>query len=63
MIPSPYPKSTRWLIIAPALFLLVFLAIPTAVLVQRGASADAFLNIISAQVLDELHGSPCGKPC
>jgi thiamine transport system permease protein len=47
MIPSPYPKSTRWLIIAPALFLLVFLAIPTAVLVQRGASADAFLNIIS----------------
>ena len=48
MIASPYPKSTRWLIIAPALFLLVFLAIPTAVIVQRGASADAFLDIISS---------------
>ena len=48
MIASPYPKSTRWLIIVPALFLLVFLAIPTAVIVQRGASADAFSNIISS---------------
>jgi thiamine transport system permease protein len=48
MITSPYPKSTRWLIIAPALFLLVFLAIPTGVIVQRGASADAFFNIISS---------------
>jgi len=47
MITSPYPKSTRWLIIAPALFLLVFLAIPTAAIVQRGASVDAFASIIS----------------
>ena len=34
--------------ITPGLFLLVFLAIPTAVIVQRGASADAFFNIISS---------------
>jgi len=34
--------------ITPALFLLVFLAIPTVVIVQRGASADAFFNIISS---------------
>jgi len=47
MITSPYPKSTRWLIIAPGLFLLVFLAIPTAAIVQRGASVDAFASIIS----------------
>ena len=47
MTPSPYPKSTRWLAIAPALFLLVFLAIPTAVIVQRGVSIDAFADIIA----------------
>ncbi|MFM2235680.1 MAG: hypothetical protein RL296_1339, partial [Actinomycetota bacterium] len=47
MITSPYPKSTRLLIIAPGLFLLVFLAIPTAAIVQRGASVDAFASIIS----------------
>ena len=34
--------------ITPGLFLLVFLAMPTAVIVQRGASADAFFNIISS---------------
>jgi thiamine transport system permease protein len=34
--------------ITPGLFLLVFLAIPTSVIVQRGASAEAFLNIISS---------------
>ena len=49
MIASPYPKSTRWLIVVPALFLLVFLAIPTAVIVVRGASADAFLTIITSR--------------
>jgi thiamine transport system permease protein len=49
MIASPYPKSTRWLIVVPALFLLVFLAIPTAVIVARGASADAFVNIITSR--------------
>jgi thiamine transport system permease protein len=48
LIPSPYPKSTRWLVVAPALFLLVFLAIPTAVIVQRGASFDSFSSIISS---------------
>ena len=47
MTPSPYPKSTRWLVIAPALFLLVFLAIPSAVIVQRGVSIDAFADIIA----------------
>ena len=47
MIPSPYPKSTRWLVIAPTLFLLVFLAVPTAVIVQRGTSVDAFADIIA----------------
>ena len=49
MITSPYPRSTRWLIVVPALFLLVFLAIPTAVIVARGASADAFLTIITSR--------------
>jgi len=46
---SPYPRSTRWLVIAPALFLLVFLAIPTAVIVQRGASVDAFADVMSSE--------------
>ena len=47
MNPSPYPRSTRWLVSVPALFLLVFLAIPTAVIVQRGASVGAFADIFA----------------
>ena len=47
MTPSPYPKSTRWLVVAPALFLLVFLVIPAATIVQRGASFGAFADTIT----------------
>lgn len=46
---SPYPRSTRWLVIAPALFFVVFFAIPTAVIVQRGASVDAFADIMASE--------------
>lgn len=47
MTTSPYPKIARWLVVAPALFLLVFLAIPTVVMVQRSASVNAFADIFA----------------
>jgi thiamine transport system permease protein len=47
MLVSPYPKTSHWLLVVPALFLAVFLALPFGVIVYRGASIDAFVDSIT----------------
>ena len=47
MLVSPYPRTSRWLLVVPALFLAVFLALPFGVIVYRGAGVDAFIDSIT----------------
>ena len=51
---SPYPRSSRWLLVAPALFLLVFLGIPTTVVVLRGADFQSLGRLLASSSFQQI---------
>jgi thiamine transport system permease protein len=44
---SPYRRSARWLWIAPTVFLVLILVIPTAAIVLRGATLEGFKTVLN----------------
>ena len=44
---SPYRRSARWLWIAPTVFLVLMLVIPTTAIILRGATFDGFKDVIN----------------
>lgn len=54
MTTSPYPRSTRWLITAPALYLLLFLAIPTVVVASNGVHFESLLRLFHNSTFQQI---------
>ena len=44
---SPYRRSARWLWIAPTVFLVLILVIPTTAIILRGTTFDGFKDVIN----------------
>ena len=54
MTTSPYPRSTRWLIAAPGLYLLLFLAIPTIVVASNGANFQSLVQLFHNSTFQQI---------
>ena len=51
---TAYPRISRWLMVAPALFLLTFLVIPTITLLSRSGELHSFTRLVSSSAFQHI---------